>query len=63
MYIFFFPSGRWDIRTKDNITIKLSKEDTGYALKKAQNIIDNKELKNNNVIDLRMANQVIIFND
>ena len=61
--IFFFPSGRWDIRTKDNITIKLSKEDTGYALKKAQNIIDNKELKNNNVIDLRMANQVIIFND
>ena len=61
--IFFFPSGRWDIRTKDNITIKLSKEDTEYALKKAQNIINNKELKNNNVIDLRMTNQVIIFND
>ena len=58
-----FPSGRWDIKTKNNITIKLPKEDTKYALIKAQNIIKSNVLNDNNVIDLRIANQVILLNE
>lgn len=55
--------GRWDIKTKNNITIKLPKEDTKYALIKAQNIIKSNMLKDNNIIDLRIANQVILLNE
>ena len=61
--ILFFPSGRWNIKTKDNITIKLPKEDAKYALIKVQNIFKNIELKDNNVIDLRIPNQVILLNE
>ena len=61
--IFFFPSGRWDIKTKNNITIKLPKEDIKYALIKAQKIIKSNELNDNNIIDLRIANQVILSNE
>ena len=61
--IFIFPSGRWDIKTKNNITIKLPQEDTKYALTKAQNIIKSNVLNDNNIIDLRIANQVILLNE
>ena len=61
--VFFFPSGRWDIKTKNNITIKLPKEDLKYALIKAQKIIKSNELNDNNIIDLRIANQVILSNE
>ena len=61
--VFFFPSGRWDIKTKNNITIKLPKEDIKYALIKAQKIIKSNELNDNNIIDLRIANQVILSNE
>ena len=61
--ILFFPSGRWDIKTKDNITIKLPKEGAEQALIKVQNIFNNIELKDNNVIDLRIPNQVILINE
>ena len=61
--IFIFPSGRWDIKTKNNITIKLPKEDIKYALIKAQKIIKSNELNDNNIIDLRIANQVILSNE
>ena len=61
--IFIFPSGRWDIKTKNNTTIKLPKEDIKYALIKAQKIIKSNELNDNNIIDLRIANQVILSNE
>ena len=61
--ILFFPSGRWDIKTKDNITIKLPKEGAEQALIKVQSIFNNIELKDNNVIDLRIPNQVILVNE
>jgi len=41
----------------------LPKEDTKYALIKAQNIIKSNVLNDNNIIDLRIANQVILLNE
>ena len=60
--IFFFKSGRWDIKTKFGILIKLPKNEIKIALDKAQNIIKNPEI-NYKVIDLRIANQVILSNE
>ena len=61
--IFFFPSGRWDIKTKDNITIKLPQTNIQNAFIKLEKIINNQELSSYNVIDLRIANRVILSNE
>ena len=60
--IFFFPSGRIDIRNKDNILIKFPIENLQEALSIANKIINNNEFKNN-VIDLRVSNQLILSNE
>ena len=60
--IFFFQSGRWDIKTKNNHTIKLPKENLKKAFIKATKIIKNDNL-NHKLIDLRIPNQVILMND
>ena len=60
--IFFFKSGRWDIKTKFGIIVKLPKNEIKIALDKAQNIIKNPEI-NYKVIDLRIANQVILSDE
>ena len=60
--IFFFPSGRIDIKTKDNIQIKFPLENLEKAMILANKIINNKNFKNN-VIDLRVPNQLILSNE
>ena len=60
--IFFFPSGRVDIKTKDNIQIKFPLQNLEKAMILANKIINNKNFKNN-IIDLRVPNQVILSNE
>jgi len=60
--IFFYPSGRIDIKNKDNVLIKFPIEKLEYSLKIAHQIINNKNF-NNNVIDLRIPNQIILSNE
>ena len=60
--IFFFKSGRWDIKTKFDVIVKLPKNELKNALDKAQSIIKNSEI-NYKVIDLRIPNQVILSNE
>ena len=60
--IFFYPSGRIDIKNQDNILIKFPIENLDESLKIAYQIINNKNF-NNNVIDLRISNQVILSNE
>tara|TARA_Y100000590_G_scaffold197053_1_gene223801 strand:+ start:16 stop:708 length:693 start_codon:yes stop_codon:yes gene_type:complete len=59
--IFFFQSGRWDIKTINDQTIKLPKENLKKAFIKAAKIIKNNNL-NHKLIDLRIPNQVILMN-
>ena len=59
--LYFFKSGRWDIKTNSNITIKLPKDNLKDALDLSVNILNNKELKKINVLDLRQKNQVITY--
>ena len=60
--IFFFPSGRIDIKNKNNILIKFPIENLQNALSIANKIINNNQFKNN-VIDLRISNQLILSNE
>ena len=58
--LFFFPSGRWDILTNDNILIKLPLDNFLESLNLAYKIIANNDFKNKNLIDLRVDNHLII---
>ncbi len=60
--IFFYPSRRIDIKTKDNYTIKFPIKDIKKAMNIASKIINNEKF-NNNIIDLRVPNQIILSNE
>ena len=61
--LYFFPSNRWDILTKDDILIKLPQDNLSESLKLAHKIMNNDDFKNKNLIDLRMDNHLIINNE
>ena len=60
--IFFYPSGRIDIKNKDNILIKLPVKNLKKALVIANKVIQDENL-NKNIIDLRIPNQIILSNE
>jgi len=60
--IFFYPSGRIDIKSKDNVLIKFPMQNLKESLFIANKIINNKNF-NNNIIDLRISNQLILSNE
>ena len=59
--IYYFESGRWDLKTNNENIIKLPFNNPNEALDIALKIIDQKNYKKK-IIDLRVANQVIISN-
>jgi len=58
--LYFFPSNRWDILTSDNILIRLPRNNLSDSLNLAHKIIVNNDIKNKNLIDLRINNHLII---
>ncbi len=60
--IFFYPSGRIDIKNKDNVLIKFPIKNLEESLIIANKIINNKNF-NNNIIDLRISNQIILSDE
>ena len=58
--LYFFPSNRWDILTNDDILIKLPQDNFLDSLNLAYKIINSKDFKNKNLIDLRMNSHLII---
>ena len=58
--LYFFPSNRWDILTNDDILIKLPQDNFFDSLNLAYKIINSKDFKNKNLIDLRMNSHLII---
>ena len=59
---FSYPSKRWDIKTIDNFLIKLPINNVEFALERAKKITESKKF-NNNIIDLRITNQIILPNE
>ena len=58
--LYFFPSNRWDILTKNNILIKLPLDNFSESLNLAYKIINSNKFKNKNLIDIRVNNHLII---
>ena len=57
--LYFFPSGRWDILTDNNILIMLPQEHLVASLNLSKKLIDNDNFKNNKFIDLRVKNHLV----
>jgi len=60
--IFFYPSGRIDIKNKDNVLIKFPIKNLEAALNQVNKLLKNKNFSNN-IIDLRVSNQLILSNE
>ena len=58
--IYFFKSHRWDLELKNNILLKLSKDDVRDSLDNAFEFLNNVEFKNIKVVDARIKNKIIL---
>jgi hypothetical protein len=56
---YFFPSGRWDIKFKDGLLLKLPNTDLINVLSKALLLKNNQNFSNSKIIDLRIKNRII----
>tara|TARA_B100000902_G_C27150789_1_gene833620 strand:- start:112 stop:780 length:669 start_codon:yes stop_codon:yes gene_type:complete len=58
--IYFFKSYRWDLELKNNILIKLSKDNVKESLDNTFELLNNDEFKNIKFVDARIKNQIIL---
>ena len=58
--LYFFPLNRWDILTNNGTLIKLPQDNLLESLNLAYKIINSDEIKNKNLIDLRVENHLIV---
>ena len=61
--IYFFPSGRWDIKTLDDKLFKLPIENIELKLNLVYELYKNENFKNKKIIDLRFKNKIINTNE
>ena len=57
---YFFPSGRWDIKFKDGLLLKLPIKDLRNTLSKVLLLKNNQNLRNSKIMDLRIKNRIIL---
>ncbi len=58
--LYFYPSRRWDLELRNNIIIKLPKDNTNLALNLALEFLYKQEFKEVKMIDARIKNQIIL---
>ena len=58
--LYFFPSKRWDIRLKNNISVKLPRNSSVENLNNLYKILENYNIKKFTVVDGRINNQIIL---
>ena len=59
-HYFFFRTKRWDIELKNNILIKLSRDNVEKALNNVYLFLDKENDSSKKIIDARIQNQIII---
>ncbi len=57
--LYFFPSGRWDIKFRDGLLLKLPNKDLMKNLSKLLLLKNDQNFKNSKIIDLRIKNRII----
>ena len=58
---YYFPSKRWDVELKNNIILKLPKNNSKNSLDYLFEFIADKNIRNNLIIDARVKNQIIFY--
>ncbi len=58
--IYFFPSKRWDIQLRNNLLIKIPKEDITNSLDEIFFFLQNNNFNSLKIIDARVKNQIIL---
>ena len=58
--LYFFPSNRWDILTNEGILIKLPQDNFSGSLNLAYKVVNNKNIKNKKIIDLRVNGHLVV---
>ena len=58
--LYFFSSKRWDLELKNNIIIKLPKNNMDKSLQLAFEFLHNNEIQDIKIIDARIKNQIIL---
>ncbi len=61
--LFYFESKRWDIKLKNNITIKLPKDIKKETLDFIMAFLNDKKFQNSIILDARIINQIIVVNE
>ena len=61
--LYYFPNNRWDIKTQDEILIKLPEKNYLSALNFANKVMYNKMLINSKMLDLRISDKLIVSNE
>jgi cell division septal protein FtsQ len=56
---YYFQIGRWDLELSNNKIIKLPYDNTKDAILKSIELLDRKDFKNYNIIDLRVDDKII----
>ena len=57
---YYFQIGRWDLELFDNKTIKFPNKINNEIIKKSMNLLNRKDFENYNIIDLRVADKIIV---
>ena len=60
---FFFPSGRWDIKTKEDKLFKLPSKNILSVLNTINKLNNSKEFKKASIVDLRFNDKIIFTNE
>jgi len=57
---YYFQIGRWDLQLLNNKIIKFPYNNTENAIKESIELLDRKDFKNYNIIDLRVVGKIIV---
>ena len=57
---YYFQIGRWDLQLANNKIIKFPHNNINEAIKKSIELLDSKDFKNYNIIDLRIDGKIIV---
>jgi len=57
---YYFQIGRWDLKLKNSLLIKLPNENTKSSVKKSIELLSQDNFKNYEVIDLRINDRIIV---
>ena len=60
--IYYFPSGRWDIKTKEGVLFRFPEKNLSKSLNFAYKIINDTEFRNHEIIDLRVPQYAVLNN-